>query len=268
MKNRIAAVWMLATSSVYANFADCILDKAPGTANAAAASAVLRSCSSDYPNQYYEIEKGSGRGLFGFKDQDACIIKKSRDTAQHNAAIIIANACRCLYGEPAYNGEMCGKRPVPWVSYQPPVADPTPVAPTAKPAPPAYIAPPPTVVRRPSQAEIREAKEKMAYDRQVKADLQFIFDKAISDYPYLNTPAGQRVVDKIVKKRDELIAQGVYPSIALTRAVSDFAPANAPQPVKEKAVDPVPVAPSFDKGMHSGFPPGCRWITPQEWSCK
>jgi len=89
------------------NFADCILDKMPGTSNGPAAFAVFKSCTTDHPEKYAAIEKGSGTGWFGFKDQEACIIKKSRDTVQQNAALMIAAACRCLYGGPEFPGQMC-----------------------------------------------------------------------------------------------------------------------------------------------------------------
>lgn len=101
---------------------------------------------------------------------------------------------------------------------------------------------------------------------EVQADLNAIAARAISDYPYLDTPAGHEVVNKILKRRDEFIQQGFYPSIALTRAVNEIAPANAPQVAQEQKT--VQVVETEDKGNHSGFPPGCRWVTPQQWSCK
>ena len=72
------------------------------------------------------------------------------------------------------------------------------------------------------------------FSAEVQADLNFIAARAISDYPYLGTPDGQVVMDLIVRRRNQLIQQGVYPSIALTQAVNAYAPANAPRPVKEK----------------------------------
>lgn len=115
--------------------------------------------------------------------------------------------------------------------------------------------PQPTVSRVPAPA--------VDFSAEVQADLNRIAERALKDYPYLDTPAGQEVRDKIVKRRDELVLQGVYPSIALTRAVNDYAPANAPRPAKEAKSETVLV-----EGNHNGFPPKCRWVTPQEWSCK
>lgn len=103
----LAAVFV-ATIAHAGNYAECILDKMPGTANAPAALAVSRSCTNEYLGQYGTVERGSGLGLFGFKDPEACIIKKARATAQPNAAFMIAAACRCLYGEPEFKEQMCG----------------------------------------------------------------------------------------------------------------------------------------------------------------
>ena len=111
-----------------------------------------------------------------------------------------------------------------------------------------------------------ESGKERAQNKQVQADLDAIAQRAVRDYPYLDTPAGQEVLDKIVKKRDEFIQQGQYPSVALTNAVNAFAPANAPRPSQEKKTLPVPE--SGDKGNHPGSDPKCRWVTPQEWSCK
>jgi hypothetical protein len=96
-----------------ANFAECIIEKMPGVANPAARSAIMRSCYQKYPAGLLEIERGSGRGMFGFKDQDACIIKKAKDTPFQPAASAIAYACACLYKKPQFEGEMCDYPKVP-----------------------------------------------------------------------------------------------------------------------------------------------------------
>lgn len=103
----LAAVFAVTTAHTD-NYGECILDNMPGTANAPAAFAVSRSCTNEYPGQYGTVERGSRLGLFGFKDPEACIIKKSRDTVQPNAAFMIAAACRCLYGKPEFKGQTCG----------------------------------------------------------------------------------------------------------------------------------------------------------------
>jgi hypothetical protein len=69
---------------------------------------------------------------------------------------------------------------------------------------------------------------KRAFSAQEQADLNAVVARAAADYPYLDTPAGAPVIEKILTRRDELIQQGVYPSIALIRALNAFAPGNAP----------------------------------------
>jgi T5orf172 domain len=123
-----------------------------------------------------------------------------------------------------------------------------------------------------TKEDLQEIAKAKTYEGQVKAnqmqvnsDLQAIADRAIRDYPYLDTPEGQRVLDLITAKRDVYIRQGVYPSIALTRAVNDFAPAYAPQAVRrtpQVAVEaPTIAAPTVDSQ-------GCGWVSPTEWKCK
>ncbi len=125
--------------------------------------------------------------------------------------------------------------------------------------------------RKPSKEDLQEIAKAKAQEMQAKAeqaqvnaDVQAIADRAIRDYPYLNTPEGQRVLDLITAKRDVYIRQGVYPSIALTRAVNDFAPAYAPQAPREaqQVIEvQLPKIPTVDSQ-------GCGWVSPIEWKCK
>lgn len=118
----------------------------------------------------------------------------------------------------------------------------------------------------PPAASIPESARTRAFNAQEQADLNAVAARALSDYPFLDTPDGQEVLNKIMRRRDELIKQGVYPSIALTRAVNDFAPAYAPVATRES-----PAAQSTESvrpESHTAFPPGCRWVTPKDWSCK
>ncbi len=118
----------------------------------------------------------------------------------------------------------------------------------------------------PTAASIPESEHDRTYRAKVEADLKEVSQRALSDYPYLNTSAGKEVLDKIVRRRDELIKNGIYPSIALTRAVNDFAPAYAPVAQKEGAA--APSTESVRPESQNAFPPGCRWVTPKDWSCK
>ena len=91
---------------------------------------------------------------------------------------------------------------------------------------------PPTPVlspSKPTKAELNEQRRQAEYEAQVKLDLDRASEAAVKSYPYLDTPDGERTLQKIVEKRNLLISQGVYPSIALTQAVNDFAPFNAPR---------------------------------------
>lgn len=89
------------------NFATCILDKLPGAANQPTHGAVFQVCTKEYPTRYIEVEKGSGRGLFGFKDGASCIMKKARETPFELSAMQIGFACRCLYDAPQFEKQMC-----------------------------------------------------------------------------------------------------------------------------------------------------------------
>ncbi|WP_127806795.1 hypothetical protein [Hydrogenophaga sp. NH-16] len=89
------------------NFASCILEKMPGSSNAATNAAVFQSCSAENPSLYRGVKMGSGRGLFGYKDGNACIIKLAASTQFQPAAASIAAACRCLYNKPPFDGATC-----------------------------------------------------------------------------------------------------------------------------------------------------------------
>ena len=272
MKREIAiasfvAVLFLAPNAFAGNFAECVLEKMPGSANEAITTAVMSTCSDENPGGYYNVIKGSGLGIFGFRDPNACTLKKAHDTPNQRGAVLIAYACRCLYSAPAFEDEPCMHRPKPQVIYQEPPPAPLPVAP-APTAPAPIIPPPPIRQKGPTAEEMKEAAKQRAYDAQVQADLLFMSKRVVEDYPYLDTPEGKAVLNKIINRRDELISRGVYPSIALTQAAADFAPANMPRHQQEnKAKSPSEYSP-VDKGGHPGFPSGCRWVTPQEWSCK
>jgi hypothetical protein len=92
------------------NYADCILDKMPGSENEAVTTAVIQTCLQENSGSFYEIFKGSGRGIFGYKDSNACILKKAKDTKNQRGAFLISAACRCLYDEPFYKNEPCAVR--------------------------------------------------------------------------------------------------------------------------------------------------------------
>lgn len=100
MKRCVALILTLSSSAWAGNFAECILDKMPGTANDVAASAVWQVCRSAYPGGIESVKQGDGRGFFGYSNGNECLAKKASDTQSQRAALMIGSACRRLYDEP------------------------------------------------------------------------------------------------------------------------------------------------------------------------
>lgn len=94
------------------NYAECLLDKLPGSENETFTSAAANACAQEYPGLFYTIKKGDGQGIFGFSDRNSCVLKKSKDTKNQRAATLIYWACECLYEAPFPGNEMCAYRPV------------------------------------------------------------------------------------------------------------------------------------------------------------
>lgn len=100
MRHTIAIAALLSCAPAFAaNFATCILDKAPGLANDTAAQATYQLCLSENPGGFESVPQGSGRGLFGFKSGAECTAKKAGDTRSNLAAQHVGVACRRLYDE-------------------------------------------------------------------------------------------------------------------------------------------------------------------------
>ena len=107
----VTALLLASCGPVFAgNFAECLLDRLPGTANQPTHGAVFQVCTKDHPGRYSDIEKGSGRGVFGYADGNACTIQKARSTPYELSSMQIAFACRCLYDAPRQQGELCDGR--------------------------------------------------------------------------------------------------------------------------------------------------------------
>lgn len=102
-----AALSLAVTSALAGNYATCILDKIGAVKNPASFGATMRSCASDHPRGYLNIKRGSGLGLFGPKNADACIIKYAEETTYPPASGAISAACSCLYGKESFKDEMC-----------------------------------------------------------------------------------------------------------------------------------------------------------------
>lgn len=95
------------------DYASCLLDKLPGIQSGAAFSSALALCGKEFPDRYYSIERGSGRGLLGYKSPEACTLDKAKATSWQPAAATIRTACGCLYGEASGRYDMCDRQAIP-----------------------------------------------------------------------------------------------------------------------------------------------------------
>ena len=114
LKLALLSILLAAAPAMAGNFATCLLDKMPGSVNGATHAAIYRTCANEFPEKFTSIARGSGRGLFGFKDENACIIKKAKDTTFQYSAGAISIACHCLYKKPDFDGEICAYEPLKW----------------------------------------------------------------------------------------------------------------------------------------------------------
>lgn len=94
-----AVLGALAGQAFAANYATCILDKAPGAVNDIAAQAVHQVCSKENPGGLQAVPQGSGRGLMGYSSGAECVVAKGKDTRSNQAAAMIGVSCRRLYDE-------------------------------------------------------------------------------------------------------------------------------------------------------------------------
>lgn len=113
MKIPLAALLLLGACTIgpsamaASNYARCILDTMPGISNSPAMLAARDACEGQFPWRFSDIERGSGRGLFGYSSARACISKEAGSTQHSGVAMNIIAACRCLYGKAAFQGEKC-----------------------------------------------------------------------------------------------------------------------------------------------------------------
>ena len=95
------------------NYAECLIENMPGVANEQAHWAGLNMCRSAHPQQFTNIEKGSGQGFFSKQTPEQCTLTKARDTRWQYSANMIRAACDCLYAAPETPARMCDGRLVP-----------------------------------------------------------------------------------------------------------------------------------------------------------
>lgn len=103
---------LFAGSAFSADYATCLLDKLPGVKNAPAHAAALNLCAQQHPDKFFEVRRGSGRGLLGPKSPEQCTLDKARDTSWQPAAGMIMRACGCLYTPSAGPTDMCERYPL------------------------------------------------------------------------------------------------------------------------------------------------------------
>jgi hypothetical protein len=75
----------------------------------------------------------------------------------------------------------------------------------------------------------------------------------------------------VTSRMNDHIGEGYSKHKALQIAVRDLEFRDKAPPFVDlpKTIEaPNAQLPALDKGGHSGFDPACRWVTPQEWSCK
>lgn len=95
-----AVLALVAAQAQAANYATCILDKAPGAVNDIAAQAVHQICLKANPGAIQAVPQGSGRGIMGYNSGAECVVAKAKDTRSNQAAAMIGVSCRRLYDEP------------------------------------------------------------------------------------------------------------------------------------------------------------------------
>ena len=100
---KLAALLCLVTLPAWAadNFAECILERMPGVQNDAVAGAIYRTCTAEFPGGIESVPQGAGRGWFGFKSGNECIIKKGEKVISRNGGFMLTAACNKLYDPPA-----------------------------------------------------------------------------------------------------------------------------------------------------------------------
>ncbi len=90
-------LFALSLDAIAGNYATCLLEKAPGLQNDAAAQAAINFCMKEYPGGVNSVARGSGKGWFSYKSGSECVLKKAADTHSQLAGRVIFLACNILY---------------------------------------------------------------------------------------------------------------------------------------------------------------------------
>lgn len=102
-----ALILVLSACSSEQNFAECIIQNMPGASSDQVRGLVYSECRANHPDMYYEIERGSGRGIIGYSNDRECTIALAKDTPNQAAVVNIRQACSCLYSEPSVKDQRC-----------------------------------------------------------------------------------------------------------------------------------------------------------------
>lgn len=79
------------------SFAECLLEKMPGTVSDISALGSLSVCRSNHPGGMDDQSKGSGIGLLGHKGRFECMSIEAKHTRSEDASHAIGRACNHLY---------------------------------------------------------------------------------------------------------------------------------------------------------------------------
>jgi curved DNA-binding protein CbpA len=123
------------------------------------------------------------------------------------------------------------------------------------------------------------AQQKSAQDDSAKATEALLYQKTQqrveNEHPELNPKLADHRQDLIAYVAARLqvhIKEGYAKSKALEIAVRDLETREqtrmALEKLKSQQEKPQAEAAVLDKGGHAGFDPKCRWVTPEQWSCK
>ena len=159
----------------------------------------------------------------------------------------------------------------------PPLAQQTAPA-TSPPAPVAVLPQPVAQTTTPKSPPKGPAKSASADSAKAAEPLlyQKVLQRVEEEHPELNPErAGHRadLQAYVASRMNAHVKEGYPRSKALDIAVRDLETQEQTKRMLEKfrssQEKPQPEAtPVLDKGAHQGFDPKCRWVTPEQWSCK
>lgn len=129
--------------------------------------------------------------------------------------------------------------------------------------------------RATAEANAAAARQRVAMEKKkreeaiVAGDVDRVLQRAKADYPLLQTQDGAQLLRKITERQQELVARGVYPSIAMVEAVAHHEYALVPPrtPALQATLTPVRAEPASAEPMTIKTSAGCRWVTPTRLTC-